>query len=197
MSNCSTRRWADAAILLAAAALLTLPTGPARAQSGACQCRQDFDPCLIGNWLMPSETVHPHWRASAAHHLGMRVQTTVGQVELAIRKDQLFHLRIDLDSTARAQAGLRLASRVSGSPVGRVCVSLEGQLCTYGVRGDITVINQVKLAGHRMPAPGLVVPAAGDKRKKQQTYPYRCTGQSLELTFINLGKREQIQAQRR
>lgn len=196
MSNFSTRQWAELTVFLAAA-VLALPAGPAEAQSQMCQCRAELDPCLVGDWLVPSEAVHPHWRASAAHHLGMKVNRTVGQVELVIRGDRLFHARIALDSSARGQAGLRLTSRVTGNPVGRICVSQDGKLCTYSVRGDITVSNQIKLAGRSVSAPGMVVPAAGDKRKKKQAYPYRCTNESLEFTFVNLGKRQRITAQRR
>lgn len=197
MSRCSMRRWAELFVVLAAAAFLALPAGPARAQDGQCQCQAELDPCLVGDWLVPSEAVHPHWRASAARHLGMKVKRTVGQVELVIRQDRLFHARIALDSWARGQAGLSLTSRVTGNPVGRICVSQDGKLCTYGVQGDITVSNQVKVGGRSVAAPGLVVPAAGDKRNKQQAYPYRCTSESLEFSFVNLGKRQQITARRR
>ena len=197
MSSCFTRRWAERFAVLAAAALLALAAGPARAQGEQCQCRAGLDPCLVGDWLIPSEAVHPHWRASAARHLGMTVKRTVGQVELVIRQDRLFHARIALDSSARGQAGLLLASRVTGNPAGRICVSQDGKLCTYGVQGDIRVSNQVKVGGRSVPAPGLVVPAAGGKGKQQQAYPYRCTKESLEFTFVNLGKRQQITAQRR
>ena len=187
-------RWAEAALLFSVAAA---SAAPAAAEEGPCGCRVDFDPCLVGDWLLPAETVHPHWRETAATFLGLTVQSTDGQVELVVRQDRLFHLRIALDSEATAQAGLRLESKITGTPVGRVCVARDGELCTYGVRGKIRLSNQIELSGRRVPMPTVVVPAAGDERGKEQNYPYSCTAQTLELSFINLGERQKVTATRR
>ncbi|MDJ0607508.1 MAG: hypothetical protein QNJ67_00905 [Kiloniellales bacterium] len=188
------RRWAEAAVFAALTAAAALP---ARAEEGPCGCRADFDPCLVGDWLLPADTVHPHWRETAATFLGLTVQSTDGQVELVVRQDRLFHLRIALDSQATAKAGLRLESRITGSPVGRVCVARDGELCTYGVRGKIRLSNQIELSGRRVPMPTVVVPAAGDERGKEQNYLYSCTARTLELSFINLGERQKVTATRR
>lgn len=193
MSNSFTRPWASGFLALAALAFTSALPAQAAGES-QCQCRAELDPCLIGEWLVPSHSLHPHWQQTAAHHLGLKVNRTAGHIQLYIRKDRLFLANIDFDSWSRAQAGLNLASQVNGSTVGRVCVAQDGKLCTYGLRGDITVSNQINLAGKSVDAPGMKVPAAD---KKQQSHPYSCTDEDLELTFINLGKKQRIKAKRR
>lgn len=170
---------------------------PLAADHGACACQQAFDPCLIGDWQVEPQALRDYWQETAAQILGLQVRSTDGQVMLTVQSDSAFTAQIDLSSRATAAGNMEVASRVTGAPNGTVCVVPNGRICSNHVNGKINVTNWLKISGQSVPTPKMAFPATRERENHGRALPYRCQGNSLEVTFRNRGKDRIFRAKRR